>query len=481
MSEETLSLDLYQLTTLLAHAAEGRLQQQVGMSFFFRRMPKNRNYVVTAGLDAIASCCMRMQIDGYSEMRAITHHPVLAPAFRTSAGAEVLAGLRAMHGFVGDADAVPEGTLTFAGPASDARGRPLEHRGRPVMAYTPLIQVRTSLLMAKLIETPWLCRLNHMSMVASKAARVVTAAAGRPVLEFGQRRTHHAAAVDAALAAYMAGCQGTSNLRATHYYGVPSFGTMDHFAVMAAEQVGVPLAESEGSFFARFCEMFPHAATLLVDTYDTARGIENAVRSTSGRLTGIRIDSNVTPETVRQARDLLRALGAPGVKIFVSDGLDEWRVRELAAAGADGFGVGENITCSPDAATGIGAVGKLAVNGYGKPVMKMSRGSGKATLPGMLQVYRFEDHDLICLADEPNPGGEPLLQPLWRGKGSAIGLLGPRNLEAARERVARQIAALPQALRDLEVSQVPRQLRMSDQLADLTIRSMETVDSEMGA
>jgi nicotinate phosphoribosyltransferase len=154
---------------------------------------------------------------------------------------------------------------------------------------------------------------------------------------------------------------------------------------------------------------------------------------------------------VRRARELLQSLGAPDVAIFVSDSLDEWRVRELALAGADGFGVGENITCSPDAATGVGAVGKLVLNGYGKLTMKLARGSGKATLPGILSAYRFADHDLLCLHDEPAPPASqavPLLSPLWRGRELAAPL---PTLAESRAYVARQLAGLPAALRDLPV------------------------------
>jgi nicotinate phosphoribosyltransferase len=274
------------------------------------------------------------------------------------------------------------------------------------------------------------------------------------VLEFGQRRTHPQAAVDASYAAYLGGCDATSNLAATRRYGVPSVGTMDHFAVQAAEQLGIPVKASEGRFFARFCELFPHAATMLVDTYDTWQGIATAVQATRGGCTGIRLDSGVTVETVRRAKALLAELGASHVKVIASDGLTEQRVLELAAAGADGFGVGENITCSPDAATGIGAVGKLVLNGYGKLTMKLARGTGKATLPGLLQAYRFADHDLLAMQQEPPPAGaQPLLVPLWRGRSLVTAL---PTLALSRAAVQKQIAALPPHLRALEVV-APRQ------------------------
>lgn len=443
-------LDVYQLTTLIAHAAEGRLHssQPLWMSFFFRRLPRNRRFVLPVGLRSIVEHCQSLRLS-HEELATLDQHPILGPALQTGPGRAVREALAALDGFVGDIDALPEGTPAFAGPALDRARQPVVIAGIPLFAYTPLVQVSTSMVLAKLIETPWLSRLNHMSMVASKAARVVLSASAdgidRPVIEFGQRRTHPAAAVDAAYAAYLSGCRATSNLLATHRYGVPSVGTMDHFAVQAAERLGVPVHESELAFFQRFYEIFPQASTLLVDTYDTWRGIRGAVRASGGRCLGVRLDSDVTPANVKKARELLQSLGAPNVSIFVSDGLDEYRVRELAEAGADGFGVGENITCSPDAATGIGAVGKLVVNSHGKRTMKVARGSGKATLPGRLQVHRYADHDYLCGADEAAPpGGRPLLQPLWRGRSLVSAL---PSVADSRQDVRAQLLALPDPFR----------------------------------
>jgi nicotinate phosphoribosyltransferase len=331
------------------------------------------------------------------------------------------------------------------------------------------------MLFAKLIETPWLSRFNYLSMVASKAARVVAAARTggreRPVIEFGQRRTHHEAAVDAAYAAYLAGCQASSNVAATLRYGIPSVGTMDHFAVQAAEKPGVPVETTEGEFYADFARLFPTAATLLVDTYDTDRGLRDAVRATAGRVTGVRIDSNVTPESIAHARKVLDGLGAQHVKIYVSDGLDEHKVRELAVV-ADGFGVGENISCSPDAATGVGAVAKLVVNGYGKVTMKLAKGTGKATLPGELQAWRAQDHDLLALAGEAGPpGATPLLEPVWRGR-AKVRELPP--VSETRAYVKRQIAALPEAARALEPAPEPRRkIVASDALVALISKLTE--------
>jgi nicotinate phosphoribosyltransferase len=458
MSLATLSVDAYQLTTLIAHADAGRTAQRVSMSFFFRKLPKGRNYVVFCGLRSLLSHAAQMALDG-AEVETLLRHPVIGPAL--AARPELLAALRALDGFEGEIDALPEGTLAFAGPALRSDGSALTVAGAALHIYTPLLQVRTDLLRAKMIETPWLGRINHMSMVASKAERVVDAARNKPVLEFGARRTHPDAAVDAAYAAYLAGCVGSSNLAAQHRYGVPTQGTMDHFFVQAAERPGVAVDESEREAFAGFARAFPENAILLVDTYDTERGIRAAVAATSGKLNGIRIDSNVTSENLKKARRLLDELGAPHARILVSDALDELRVSELVDH-ADAFGVGENITCSPDSATGIGAVAKLVVNGYGKVTMKIARGSGKATLPGELQVHRFSDHDLVALADEAAPsGGRPLLQPVWRGRGPAREL---PPLEASRAYVREQVEALPKTVRGFLPAAPPWPLVASDRL-----------------
>jgi nicotinate phosphoribosyltransferase len=441
LSLETLTVDAYQLTTLIAHADAGRLDSAVEMAFFFRRLPHRRNFVLFCGLRQILEHAAAMRFDD-GDLEALLADPLLGPRLRERPA--VVDALRRLEGFAGEIDALPEGTPAFAGPALRSDGRPFVVAGTRIGIYTPLLQVRTDLLRAKLIETPWLGRSNHMSMVASKAARVVAAARGKPVLEFGARRTHPAAAVDASYAAHLAGCAATSNLAALRRYGVPVTGTMDHFFVQASEQIGQKWPASERAAFALYFGAFADHSIMLVDTYDTELGIRHAVAATDGKLTGIRLDSNVTPETVARARQLLDELGAPHARIVVSDALDEERVAALD--GADGFGVGENISCSPDAAVGVGAVAKLTVNGYGKLTMKLARGTGKATLPGRLQVYRFADHDVVALADEAAPpGGRALLQPVWRGTAA----LPQPTLAEARAYTRAQVQALPPSLHAL--------------------------------
>jgi nicotinate phosphoribosyltransferase len=200
---ETLSLDTYQLTTLVSHFDAGRIDHRLSMAFFFRKLPRNRRFVLACGLRQALAHSSRMHFDP-ADLGALRAHPLLGPAFAARPG--LFARLESLDGFEGDVDAMPEGTPAFAGKARRTDGTPFSVLDTPVTLYTPLAQARTDLLRAKLIETPWLSSFNHGCMVASKAARVVIAADGRPVLEFGQRRTHRDAAVDATYAAWVAGC-----------------------------------------------------------------------------------------------------------------------------------------------------------------------------------------------------------------------------------------------------------------------------------
>src|SRR5579883_2996969 len=227
MSIATLGIDTYQVTTLCAHCDAERLAHRVAMSVFFRRMPKGRNYVVFCGLRQILEHAAQMKLDE-RDVAALRAHPLLGPAL--DARPQLVAALRELDGFEGDIDAIKEGTLAYAGPAVRTDGAPLRVADAQLAIYVPLMQVRTDMLRAKLLETPWLGFVNHMTMVASKAARVADAAQGKQVFEFGSRRTHPAAAVDAAYAAFIGGASATSSLAAYARYGVPAVGTMDHFA-----------------------------------------------------------------------------------------------------------------------------------------------------------------------------------------------------------------------------------------------------------
>jgi len=459
-------IDLYQLTSLVPHHAAGRSDDRVVMTFFSRRLPRNahtkepaRGYLLWAGL---GRCLDHLEHARFTEtqMDALLAHPILGHGL--SNHPDLVSRLRNWR-FEGSVWAPREGSVLLAGPAVRSDGSPLEVEGVRPAAYCPYLVVETDLLSAKLIETPLLSTINHMTMVATKASRVVQAAhdagADRSVLEFGTRRTHPAAAIDAALAAYIAGAAATSNVEAHVRHGVPVAGTMDHFAIQAWERAGVPRSETERAYFDAFHREYPDGDILLVDTYDTFgahTGIRSAVAATGNGPAGIRLDSNITRDNVWKARRLLDDLGASRTRIYVSGGMDEHAIAALGDAPVDGYGIGERIVTSPDAPVGVGAVGKLSIID-GRPTMKLSRGSGKATLPGRIQCWRTEHGDLIGLHDEQHPG-EPLLQPVWRD-----GRLPGPSLPEVRDHALASLRALSPAQR------TPRQvtLPVSDRLAQL--------------
>lgn len=453
-----LGLDLYQLTSLIPHAEAGLLDVPVVFDFFSRRLPGTdtgthraaRPYLLQAMLGRSLEALADLHLQAV-DLDVLDGHPVLGPALRSRAGRS-LRKRWADWRFEGHVFAPLDGSLLSAGPASDGEGRTLEVAGVRPSAYVPYLSVRCSLLSAKLIETPLLSLINHGTMVASKAAVLASVARRqrRGVLEFGTRRIHPDAAVDAARAAYIGGCAGTSNVEAWRRFGLPSVGTMDHFAVQAWERPATGGAETERAFFSALHRTYPGHDIHLVDTYDAfgeTTGIRSAVAATGGRLAGIRLDSSVDTATVTAARTLLDRLGAPRAKIIVSSGLDEHDIAALASAPVDLYGVGEHIVCSPDAPTGVGAVAKLAEIG-GKPTMKLSRGSDKATLPGRLQAWRMPGGRIrVGLEHEPAPrGAEPMLVPVWSGRSPLIELpnsLSRRRLDMIRRRAIEQIDDAP--------------------------------------
>lgn len=437
-------LDFYQLTSLVPHWDSGRAGEPVSFTFFSRKLPTSphtgqvaRGYVLWVGLRRCLRWLEAVRFDD-ELLRRLKEQPVLGPALRNRPD---LVDALARWRFSGRISAPPEGTPLRMGRALDPEGTPVEVRGVRPASYTPYLQVDTDLLSAKLIETPLLSIINHQSMVATKASRVARAAGDRPVAEFGTRRNHPHAAVDAAYAAWVGGCAGTSNVEAWRRLGIPLFGTMDHFAIQAWERPGVPRHETEAAYFRSFHQAFPRKSFLLVDTYDTfgeRTGIRNAIRATGANLVGVRLDSDLTVENVRRARHLLDRGGAPQARILLSGGLDEYALERFREAPADAYGVGERLVTSADAPVGVNAVAKLTRMG-GVPTTKLSRGSGKAHLPGRLQVFRdSEGRDTVVEAGERAPG-EPLLRPVWDET-------GPRDLPEpgeVRDHARRALEALP--------------------------------------
>ena len=375
--------DLYELTMLRSYLEHGRTETAV-FDLFVRGLPEERNVLVAAGLDSVLRYLetLRFTDEALGYLRSLDAFP--------AAFVERLRGFR----FTGDVFAVPEGTPVFPGE--------------------PVLQIAAPLPEAQLVETFLINQIQLQTLMASKARRVVTAAEGRPVAEFGSRRAHGTdAGLKGARAAYLAGLAGTSNVAAGFAFGIPVLGTMAHSFVQAYEH--------EADAFADFAATFPET-TLLVDTYDTLGGVERVVRLAESlgdrfRVRAVRLDSGDLAALARAARARLDAAGLSGVRIVASGGLDEWKVRDLVASGApiDTFGVGTALVVSADAPS-LEIVYKLAAYA-GEGRMKLS--PGKSTLPGRKQVFRVMEggravRDVVALDGEDVPG-EPLLRPVMRG------------------------------------------------------------------
>ena len=317
------------------------------------------------------------------------------------------------------------------------------------------MRVTGNLVEAQIVETFLLSAINHATMVATKGARIVQAAGDAGVMEFGSRRTHPDAAVDAARAAYAVGFTGTSNVEAGMRYGIPVTGTAAHMWTMAHP--------SEESAFADYVEVFPNAAILLIDTYDTLRGAERAAKIARDKLKGVRLDSGDLDALSRGVRAILDANGCASAKIVASGDLNEYRIAELRAKHApiDLYGVGTDLVTSLDAPAlgGVYKLVELETDGHGggpQPIAKFSE--GKATLPGQHQIFRFRDahgtitRDVIGMVDDTWASmgeGTPdeLLQTVMSG-GKRTG--GTEPLDVIRARVKRELASLPEELRALD-------------------------------
>jgi nicotinate phosphoribosyltransferase len=324
-----------------------------------------------------------------------------------------------------------------------------------------------------------LATINFQTLIASKAARVVTAAGGRSVIEFGTRRAHGTeAGLMAARAAYIAGCDGTSNVEAGHLFGVPTFGTLAHSFVM--------LFDDEDDAFRAFLKVFPDTATILVDTYDTVEAVERLSQRFGARIPAIRLDSGDLLELSKRARAILDEGGKTETKIFASSDLDEYRIEELVASGAciDAFGVGTQLATSYDAPALSGVYKLVALERQGKMTMKQKLSPEKATYPGPKQVWRSIDQsgiyfeDLVALHDEPalHDQARPLLELVMKDGQTIDGEKSTpfERLSAARSRAAEELKRLPGDLLTLD-SKARYRVSMSDTL----VKQKEAVEREM--
>jgi nicotinate phosphoribosyltransferase len=412
INTKAIHTDLYQLTMMASYFHQGIIDKPVKCEMFVRRLPKNRRFLLAAGLE--------QALDYLSDLRftdAQIEHLRSIPAMKKALTRDFVEYLRRFR-FTGTVFGLPEGTVFFQNE--------------------PLVRVEAPLGQAQLVETFILSSLNHQTMIASKAARMVLAGQGRPLLDFGSRRTDPIAAVLAARAAYIAGFEGTSNVEASYQYDIPARGTMAHMLVMAAK--------TEADAFQGYSSTFPNS-TYLVDTYDTLNGIRTALQTAGDKVKAIRIDSGDLPTITKDARALLNELGRPDVQIFLSSDLDEYELSKFNDLDVpyDGAGIGTRLVTSDDAPS-LGGVYKL-VEIEGRSVAKFSK--DKVSYPGPKQIYRKKGLDWLGLPNEQGYeflSAKPMLEVVL-SRGTAYRY---EDINIMRARAAQGIKELPDRLKVIE-------------------------------
>jgi nicotinate phosphoribosyltransferase len=418
-SVPALSADLYELTMAAAYWTNG-VHANASFELFVRNIGENRNYLIAAGLERALDYLEKFHFDP-EEVEFLRRHPAFAHV--DSGFFDALAAMR----FTGEVRAIAEGT--------------------PVFADEPLMRVTAPVLEAQLFETALLSMVGFETAVASKAARVVEAAQGRPISEFGSRHAHGTeAAMYAARAAYLAGCDSTSNTEAGLEFGIPVIGTMAHSYVMTYSD--------ELESFVDFSRVVGERTTLLLDTYDTMRALESIIEA-GLHPRAVRLDSGDRLALSKQVRARLDEAGLHDVRIVITGELNEWRIEELLRADApiDAFGVGTEISTSKDDPA-LGCVYKLVHVDLGpKPHYRAKLSAEKHTYPSCKQVFRFRDadgrldHDVLASVSEEIPGGEPLLKLVMSG-GKPLEPAAP--LDELRARCASLRAELPERLLRLD-------------------------------
>jgi nicotinate phosphoribosyltransferase len=408
--------DLYELTMAAGYFAAGSHKDIGTFEFTLRRLPRNRDFVLIAGIHRAVEYLLNLSFTT-EEITYLRGLPNFSNAHEDFW--RYLADFR----FTGDVFAVPEGTVLYAGQ--------------------PVLNIRAPLIEGQIPETYLLAAITFETLIASKAARIAHAAEGRPVIEFGTRRAHTAeAGVLGARAAYIGGCAGTSNALAGFQFGIPVMGTAAHSWVMSFE--------TEGEAFRELQQLLGSQTIQLIDTYDPLEGARTAAQL-GGPLWGVRIDSGDLADLSRDVRRILDAAGLRDAKIMASGDLDETSIAAIVAAGApiDAFGVGTELATSADAPS-MGAIYKLVEILHGGETRYTAKNSlAKRTLPGAKQLFRYPEYDLLGLHDECAGGSEALLKPLIIG-GQLIEPL-PR-VEEIRARAAAALSTWPSAMRRTERS-----------------------------
>lgn len=376
---QALYTDRYTLTMSQSFYKHGQHEERVAFDMFVRSLPKNRGFLLVAGLESVLD---------YLENFKFTDEDIdylREDGFED----EFLEYLRTVR-FTGTVHAMPEGTV--------------------VAAQTPLLRLEGTRLELTIIESAILTMMNHQTMLATKAARVTYAAAGRPVFDFALRRLHGLGASDGvARSAFIAGCQGTSSVEAARILGIKPLGTMAHHYILRWSE------NHEQKAFEQYLTDYPDTNSLLIDTYDTVRGAHRAVAAsiaTGIAIQSVRLDSGDLTALSIAARQILNAAGMHNTKIVASNDLDEYSIEDMIDNGCkvDSFGVGTSMGVSKDAPS-LGGVYKLVhqtVDGVEQSMMK--KAPGKQTDPGVHQVFRTLDGDTLDLDGEGHVSGEALLK-----------------------------------------------------------------------
>ncbi len=445
---EALRTDLYQLTMMQAYWKSGH-NPEATFDYFVRKIPFG-SYLITAGLNYVLDYIenLRFEEDDLAYLK-------------TQGFDEQFLKLLKDFRFAGDVFAMPEGTIAF----------PLE----------PIIRVTAPIMQAQLVETFILNKMNFSTLIATKASRVVYAARGRSIAEFGLRRAQGDGHLEATRATYIGGCDSTSNVLAGKAFGIPISGTMAHSFVTSFDL--------EIDSFRAYAEAFPEKCFLLIDTYNSVEGAKKAVivgkelEKKGEKLLGVRLDSGDLAELSKKVRKILDEAGLGYVKIVASGDLNEWKIDELMRRGAeiDLFGVGtELITARPTPALdGIYKLSDVMEKGKHKPKMKLSEETVKATLPGKKRVWRlFESgkflKDVIALDDEVIENAQPLLeQAVKNGKVVCERL----SLEEIKRRALKNFSSLPDKYKKLEGSPV-YPVEFSKGLLELRERIVEKIRRE---
>jgi nicotinate phosphoribosyltransferase len=429
MTSPAIFTDLYELTMLQAYFEE-QMSERAVFSLFVRSLPVRRNYLLACGLHDVLAFLETVRFDQAS-LQYLSSLGRFSDRFLY-----YLEGLR----FTGDVFAVAEGT--------------------PVFGEEPILEIEAPIAEAQFVETCVLNQIHFQTLLASKAARVVQAAQGREVVDFGLRRIHGIdAGLEAARAFYIAGVDATSNLAAGQVYGLRVAGTLAHSYIQAHDD--------EYDAFRAFARLYPDTV-LLVDTYNTLAAVRKVIElarelGSDFHVSAVRLDSGDLGELSVETRRVLDQAGLNAVRIFVSGGLNEDEIAGLVKARApiDGFGVGTDMAVSRDVPA-LDIAYKL-VEYAGRPRLKLS--TGKILLPGPKQVYRVErdgvaEHDVLARREE-EPCGRPLLHRVMAGGRRSAEV---PTLDASRAHAQVELTRLPQRMRELEPAVPPYGVEMSSGL-----------------